>query len=133
MFLVSWKLKRYLKLQNSKWIKFSNWKIVKLDVLLNTWILMPCVLAFFSNSRPGTAFLYMCSLYWLSIYIYIYIDIALCITLCVYILDIALWPLGHIERSTGWAIAAYALCTLTACSLSALAWFWCPTFVRHQR
>ena len=23
--------------------------------------------------------------------------------------------------------------TLTACSLSALAWFWCPTFVRHQR
>jgi uncharacterized membrane protein YesL len=29
--------------------------------------------------------------------------------------------------------AAYALRTLTACSLSALAWFWCPTFVRHQR
>jgi hypothetical protein len=38
-----------------------------------------------------------------------------------------------------WALYRMSHCrlriahTLTACSLSALAWFWCPTFVRHQR
>ena len=41
--------------------------------------------------------------------------------------------------SSYWALYRTSHCrlrivrTLTACSLSALAWFWCPTFVRHQR
>ncbi len=46
---------------------------------------------------------------YIYIYLYIYKHIYIYINIYIY-LDIALCPLGHIERSTGRAIAAYALC-----------------------